>query len=111
MRKLSYLFICLVIISCSSGNSEEKDPVFNEEGIALAGYDPVAYFEQSEAKLGTKSESVNYQGLDYYFSSTKKMSKRNLTDMQIVLFQLKSVSPALRISGIRGIIGDYPIQT
>ena len=71
MRKLSYLFIYLAIISCSSGNSEEKDPIFNEEGIALAGYDPVAYFEQSEAKLGTKSESVNYQGLEYYFSSTK----------------------------------------
>jgi len=71
MRKLSYILISLTIISCSSGNSEEKDPIFNEEGIALAGYDPVAYFEQSEAKLGSKSESINYQGLDYYFSSTK----------------------------------------
>ncbi|MEO9872552.1 YHS domain-containing (seleno)protein [Ekhidna sp.] len=73
MRKFAFFAIPTLFLlgACSSESPEEKDPVFNEEGIALAGYDPVAYFEQSEAKKGTDQEVVNYEGLKYYFSSTK----------------------------------------
>jgi len=73
MKKIFYLLtmLPLFLISCSSGSGSEKGPVYNLEGVALAGYDPVAYFEQGEAKMGTADEVVNYEGLTYYFSSTK----------------------------------------
>ena len=69
--KKSIYFIVLLAFACSSPDESEKGAVFEQEGIALAGYDPVAYFEQAEAKLGTSEESTEYQGLTYLFSSTK----------------------------------------
>ncbi len=72
MKKLSILTLVLVIaVACSSGSDEPKDETYNVDGIAIDGYDPVAYFEQGEAKKGVEEESVNYNGLTYYFSSTK----------------------------------------
>lgn len=69
MRKLALM--SLIFFACGSGNEGPKGTIFEVNGVALAGYDPVAYFEQSEAVLGTEGESVDYQGLKYYFSSTK----------------------------------------
>ncbi|NQZ76995.1 MAG: YHS domain-containing protein [Ekhidna sp.] len=75
MKKIALLTLVLVFaISCSGDSSDTKDPVFNAEGIALDGYDPVAYFEQGEARVGVESEQVEYEGLTYYFSSTKNRS-------------------------------------
>ena len=72
MKKIVYtLIVSILFVACSSSSDEEKDPIFNEDGVAIAGYDPVAYFEQGEAKIGTKAESVSHEGLIYYFSSTK----------------------------------------
>lgn len=65
------LFILSTAIACSPGSEVAKDPVFNTQGIAIDGYDPVAYFQQGEARKGTEQEVLSYQGLDYYFSSTK----------------------------------------
>ncbi len=61
----------LLLFSCSQSTSVEKDPIFNSGGIAIDGYDPVAYFEQGEAKKGVEAESIDYNGLTYLFSSTK----------------------------------------
>ena len=66
------LFVVVVfVISCSSESKEPKEENFETDGVALAGYDPVAYFEQSEAKPGTEQSSAEYNGLTYYFSSSK----------------------------------------
>lgn len=62
--------VILITVGCS-GSNEEKPAIFNEDGVALAGYDPVAYFAQGEAKKGTDIESATHDGLTYYFSSTK----------------------------------------
>lgn len=53
-----------------------QDPLrkkhFNlEDGIAIQGYDPVAYFVKSEAVEGKKDLSTVYQGITYYFSSAE----------------------------------------
>lgn len=72
MKKINTLLLVLVIsTACSTESGESKDTIFNVEGIAIDGYDPVAYFEQGEAKKGMENESVKHEGLTYYFSSTK----------------------------------------
>jgi YHS domain-containing protein len=40
-----------------------------EKGIAINGYDPVAYFAQNKAVKGSKELAVSHQGIIYYFSS------------------------------------------
>lgn len=40
-----------------------------ENGIAIDGYDPVAYFTQNKAVKGKKDMAVYHQGVTYHFSS------------------------------------------
>ena len=40
-----------------------------EKGIAIKGYDPVAYFTQNKAVKGSNNQAVSHQGIVYYFSS------------------------------------------
>ena len=63
-------FIFLLLISCG-GSEEPAGEVFEKGGIAIDGYDPVAYFEQGEPKIGTENTTSEYQGLTYQFTSTK----------------------------------------
>jgi YHS domain-containing protein len=50
-----------------------------DEGIAISGYDPVAYFTQGKAVKGKKDMAVYHQGITYYFSSVanKELFKAN----------------------------------
>lgn len=38
-----------------------------EEGVAIQGYDPVAYFTQNKAVKGKKELTLQYEGITYYF--------------------------------------------
>lgn len=40
-----------------------------QSGLAIKGYDPVAYFTQNKAVKGKKELAVSHQGILYYFSS------------------------------------------
>lgn len=50
-----------------------------EKGIAIQGYDPVAYFSANKAIKGSKDLTIAYQGATYYFSSVenKETFKKN----------------------------------
>lgn len=50
-----------------------------EKGIAIQGYDPVAYFTQNKAVEGDKANAVFYAGATYYFSSAanKELFKKD----------------------------------
>ena len=39
------------------------------EGLAIKGYDPVAYFTDNKPVKGNKEYSTSYQGVAYYFAS------------------------------------------
>ncbi len=73
MRSL-FLFAAISLLSIAvaaqdAGSLRKKQ--FNlEDGVAIEGYDPVAYFTQNKALKGKKEMSVYYQGITYYFSST-----------------------------------------
>ena len=65
------LFFCIFITSYTFGQgAAERKKHFNlsGSGLALQGYDPVAYFIQKKAIKGKKESAVIYQGLTYYFS-------------------------------------------
>jgi len=42
---------------------------FETDGVALRGYDPVAYFFSSEAQKGQAQYSYEYKGSKFYFAS------------------------------------------
>lgn len=73
-RLLSTLFF-LSLVSIT-GFSQDQTAVrkkqFNlEDGVAIDGYDPVAYFKVNKAVKGRKDLAVYHQGVTYYFSSTE----------------------------------------
>ena len=49
------------------------------DGVAIEGYDPVAYFTRNKAVKGKKELAVYNQGATYYFSSAenKELFKKN----------------------------------
>ena len=40
-----------------------------KDGLAISGYDAVAYFTENKAIKGSKENAVAYEGVTYYFSS------------------------------------------
>lgn len=75
---MKYLFtISIFILAACGSNDAPKEQTYAVDGIALDGFDPVAYFEQGEAKVGTENTLSTYEGLTYQFSSTKN---KNLFD-------------------------------
>ncbi|MFM6926074.1 MAG: YHS domain-containing (seleno)protein [Ferruginibacter sp.] len=68
-------FVALVMISLSTTAQDAsalRKKHFNlDEGVAIKGYDPVAYFTQNKAVKGKKELSVIYQGVLYNFSSVE----------------------------------------
>ncbi|MGB4845585.1 MAG: YHS domain-containing (seleno)protein [Ferruginibacter sp.] len=70
----SLLFFAATLILGSSIHAQDATALrkkhFNlADGIAIKGYDPVAYFTQNKAVKGSKNLAVYHQGITYYFSS------------------------------------------
>ncbi len=70
----SFIFFAAVSILGISSYAQDATGLrkkhFNlDDGIAISGYDPVAYFAQSKAVKGKKEMAVYHQGVTYYFSS------------------------------------------
>ena len=56
--------LCLVLITMSiSAQNNLKD------GVAIQGYDPVAYFVEGKAVLGLKEIKTQYDNATYYFAT------------------------------------------
>jgi len=47
----------------------------DEQGIALHGYDPVAYFTVGAPTKGNASFTAKYEGASYYFASAENLRK------------------------------------
>jgi YHS domain-containing protein len=66
---VAVLFILFVSIS-SNAQPVLRTKHFNvEKGLAIQGYDPVAYFVQNKAIKGNKQFAAFAEGVTYYFSS------------------------------------------
>ncbi len=73
--KLILLLLLSTTMAFSSANvaaqTELRKKNFNTEknGLAIQGYDPVAYFENNKAIKGKSSINLLVDGITYYFSS------------------------------------------
>lgn len=79
-------WMLMVLASLLTVNSFAQDATaarkkhFNlDGGVAIGGYDPVAYFKSNKAVKGSKTMSVFHEGVIYYFSSVenKEAFKKN----------------------------------
>lgn len=71
--------LSIAILGLSMLTSFSQDPTairkkhlnLSKSGLAIDGYDPVAYFKSSKAIEGKKEFAVNHQGAVYYFSNAE----------------------------------------
>ena len=74
---MKYLLSLITVAILSLSVTAQDDAAlckkhFNlDDGIAIKGYDPVAYFTQNKAVKGKKELAVSHQGVLYYFSSAE----------------------------------------
>jgi YHS domain-containing protein len=64
LRMLPMLLSTAVLIGCASAGL-----VFEKEGVALRGYDPVAYFTQGQPVKGLAQFQAQHQGAVFHFAS------------------------------------------
>ncbi len=69
MKQLFVIFFLLVTGIAFSQDQQRLQQFNLEKGVAVKGYDPVAYFKQSKAAKGKAEFAVIHQGVKYYFSS------------------------------------------
>src|SRR5687768_6907567 len=68
MKRISF---CLGLLALTSSLVFGQASQFNiEDGLAIQGYDPVAYFTSKKAVKGKKEIAHKHGGITYYFSST-----------------------------------------
>ncbi len=71
MKKLIFtIAMAIFTFGISNAQSALRTKQFNlEKGVAIQGYDAVAYFTQGKAVKGNKQFSAIAEGVTYYFSS------------------------------------------
>jgi YHS domain-containing protein len=72
MKILSIIALVLVSAFAASAQADItlRHKQYNlEKGLAIAGYDPVAYFTQNKAVKGSATHAVSHQGVTYRFAS------------------------------------------
>ena len=62
-----FLVIVGILISAISGVYAQKSPVYAPDGVALKGYDPVAFFTQAKPVQGSADYSFTWEGVNWFF--------------------------------------------
>jgi len=83
MKKLiTVVLAAMFIVSISNAQATKRAKEFNlDKGLAIQGYDPVAYFTQNKAVKGNSKLAALAEGVTYYFSSAanKDLFVKNYT--------------------------------
>jgi YHS domain-containing protein len=73
MNRISNIFIATLLLASAVAIAEQPTTKrylnVDRHGLALQGYDPVAYFTDKKPVEGDKHISSTYQGATYYFST------------------------------------------
>lgn len=65
-RRAAALAITLTVAGISTASADE---VFATNGVAINGYDPVAYFTDHKPVKGSQKYTAAYEGATFYFAS------------------------------------------
>ena len=76
IKYLAILLVVLGAVACAATpgrihQTEQVDEINNQHGLALQGYDPVAYFTEAQPVIGDSAISYMWRGATYRFSSTE----------------------------------------
>lgn len=74
MQKFFFLILSSFLVSPALFAQGHEPHNLNKAGVAIDGYDPVAYFKTSKAVEGKKELSVNTGGAVYYFSNPQNVA-------------------------------------
>jgi YHS domain-containing protein len=70
MKRYTLIMLLAILGFGLSAQTNVRVKHFNiENGIAIKGYDPTAYFTQNKAVKGTKQFAATVEGATYYFAS------------------------------------------
>ena len=86
LTKTIAVIALLATLSISAQQSTQVEPQFspmpaqgkilaNEDGVAIDGFDPVAYFDEGKAVKGVEVHSCEYLNKTWHFSSAKNRDK------------------------------------
>ena len=72
---MKFLVLLLVVVNAlAQSNPAVRKQQFNlDNGLAIQGYDPVAYFIQNKAVKGAASNSFTYKNVIYRFASAANL--------------------------------------
>lgn len=86
MKKVTHLLLFVVLVAVlavaksalsdnppSIGGTTQADAIFQDKGLAIRGYDPVAYFDQGKPVMGNEKFEYRYQGANWRFIEMKNM--------------------------------------
>ncbi|MCB1190423.1 MAG: YHS domain protein [Leptospiraceae bacterium] len=71
---LSFCFLCSLSTYGQDASEVRKKHYNHKKGLAIQGYDPVAYFTENKAKKGSKNITYTHNGITYRFSSNKNLN-------------------------------------
>src|SRR5690349_3995065 len=70
MKKLAFFAFC--VLHCYNALSQE---VFAKEGVAIRGYDPVAYFIESKPTKGSDQFQFEWKGATWKFANAENLKE------------------------------------
>lgn len=73
MNKLFIKSLVVLFISSFSLLANAAESVYQSKGIAIKGYDTVAYFTEDQAVKGDKQFSHEYKGVTWIFASAENL--------------------------------------
>lgn len=59
----------LLVFAMGVAVAQAQDPIFKTDGVAIRGYDPVAYFNDSAPVMGSKEFTYTWQGAVWQFKN------------------------------------------
>src|SRR5258707_14736554 len=66
---LTVLLLCVAFAGFSQTDDFRKTQFNLDDGVAVKGYDPVAYFTKEKAEKGKSAFSSSYHGVNYHFAN------------------------------------------
>ena len=73
LKSVRMVLLVFAIGFLSVGNLLAGSLNLDADGLAIEGHDPVAYFTQNAAVMGSAKISVMHEGAKYYFSSAENL--------------------------------------